>query len=361
MKPFLSLTPSMLLAIPLVAAEVPVYTNYLRQFQTPTGVVWDAFDTVDPIGTKPSALAIQPGGARFDLWTVRSTPAPYTEYLLDTKYVSTYTPTATVVITSEDPYAAEDPDATTPPPYPLIPRTRADRPFFVTVTVSGLSTIPEYPAAAKSVTFNRHVQSYGTGGTGLNLDRTQATLLSQASIATLMPQTLTYTLTSIPGADRTKVRGEERFSVFTLLDSSTTPATASSQLASKYIQIWPVADGSIVGITQGQVIRTAMPPITLTWNDVYPCSRTYAQVYKGSPQLGVTGTVVPSSNLQRTEAVPYDRVQPVSNYDAAFDSDGLWTMELLVDSPPWPITRLAYVSFTLDRTIEVNSGVTTIE
>ncbi|MEI8038554.1 MAG: hypothetical protein WCJ14_09200 [Verrucomicrobiota bacterium] len=357
MKSYLCVIAAALCVLPRAAADVvPVYTNYLRQYQTPTGVVWASNDTVAATGTQQSSLAINPGGARFDLWTIKA--SPYTEYLLDTKYVSTYTPAATVVITSEDPYALEDPDH--PSAHPLIPRTRADRPFYVKVTVAGLSVDPAYPPASKSVNLCRYVQSYGVGGTGIGIDRTQATLLSQAAIATTVPQTLTYALTSVPGADRTKVRGEERFSVFTLLDATTTPSTPASQLASQYIQIWPVADGAVTGITQGQVIRNAMPQLTLTLHDLYPYSTTYAQVYKGSPQLGTAGAVVPGSNLVVSDTVPANSVLLVSNYDAVLPTDGVWTIEILTTTP-FGTDRLAYLSFTLDRTIEMNGSFTTIE
>ena len=354
MKPFRCLIPVAIFALPqLWAVVTPVYTNYLRQYQSPSGVVWDVNDTVASSGSRASTLAINPGGARFDLWTVNA--SPYTEYLLDTKYVSTYTPAATVVITSEDPYGTL-PDAL----YPLPPRTRADRPFYVRVTVSGLSVDPAYPPASKSVTLCRYVQSYGVGGTAVGLDRTQATLLSQASIATTAPQSLTYALTSVPGADRTKVRGEERFAVFTLLDSTTTPTTPPTQLASQYIQIWPVADGAVAGLTQGQVIRNAMPQLTLTLNDLYPNSTTYAQVYKGGPVLGTVGTVVPGSNLVVSDTIPANRTLTVNNYDAVLPTDGVWTLELLTTTP-FGTDRLAYLSFTLDRTIEMNGSFTTIE
>lgn len=318
------------------------YTNFVRQFQLPSGVQWDmSVAAVSPDGGSLSPLAINPGGARFELWTVKSSPA--TSYLLDTKYVGTYVPQASVVVRSEDSYAN-------------IPRTRADRPFYVDVTVSGLLSGATDPTPSKSVTLMRHVQSYGVGGTGVTIDRSQATLLSQVAVATNGIQTLTYAVNSVPGADRAKVRGEERFSVFSLADYQ----APASQLASQFIQFWPVADGTITGITQGQVIRAAMPQITLTLNDLYPNSRTYAQVYKGSPVLGTTGTVVPGSNLVINDSLPSSRVLLASNYDSAFDSDGLWTMELLTVTP-FGIDRLAYVSFTLDRTIEVNGSFTTIE
>lgn len=315
------------------------YTNFIRQVQLPTGVQWDA--SVAASGERTSSLPVDVGGARFELWTVKSTPL--TSYLLDTRFVNAYVPSATVAIRSEDPYT-------------LIPRTRADRPFFVDVTVSGLLSGSGDPAASKSVKLLRHVQSYGVNGVGENLDRTQATLLSQSVLTQNAPQTLSYELNSIPSADRAKACGEERFSVFSLAESN----FPESQIASRYIQIWPVADGTISGISQDQRIRQLLPQLTITLNDLYPDSYTYAQVYKGEQQLGKTGTLVPSSSLKLKESVSIDRTLVVKSYDSIFDSDGRWTMELLTVTP-FGIDRLAYVSFDIDRTIELQGTFTTYE
>lgn len=288
--------------------------------------MWDM--EVAAQGSTLSPLSILPEGARFELWSVSHTPLR--SYLLDTTVVSPYLPTATLAIQSEDPFAA-------------FPRTRADRGFQVHVTVAGLLSGESDPESSKSVNFLRFVQSYGPGGTGAGIDRFQATLLSQASISTNGSQSFTYAINAVPGTDRTKVRGEETFKVVSIEDYS----MPSGEIDSKIIQIWPVADGSISGITQGQVISGTVPPVTFTLNDLYPDSRTYAQVYRGSPQLGTAGTVVPGSSLLIKDVVPSNRVLSVSNLDALFHSNGLWTMELLTQTP-FGIDRLAVISFTVE-------------
>lgn len=323
----------------LSRGQVVTYTNFIRQVQLPSGVQYDA--SVAATGEQLSPLEINPGGARFELWTVNSTPL--TSYLLDTRYVGAYVPIGQVALRSED-------------PYPTIPRTRADRPFFVDLSVSGLLSGATDPEASRTVRLLRHVQSYGVGGTGIGIDRSQAILLSQSSINSNGTQTLTYAVTSIPGSDRTKIRGEERFSIFSLPDYQ----APSSQLASGFIQIWPVADGSISGIASGQKIRFTLPTVVLSINDIYPNSRIYAQVYRGDPRLNQTGTVVPGSVLVLNESVPQNRTITLRNYDEAFDADGRWTMELLTTTP-FGTDRLAFVSFDLDRTLKVNGTVTTIE
>jgi hypothetical protein len=206
------------------------------------------------------------------------------------------------------------------------------------------------------VSLSRHVQSYGVKGNGEGIDRTQATLLSQAQLSRNGTQSLSYSLTSVPSADRTQARGEERFSVFTLPDGT----LQASQLASRYIQIWPVATGSISGIAPGSKLRVRMPQLTFMLNDLYPSSHTYAQIYKGDAVLGTQGTLISGSSLVLNEPVAVDRVLLLSGYDTVVTGDGRWTIELLTTTP-FGTDRLAHVTFDVDRTIELRGTFTTME
>ena len=150
--------------------------------------------------------------------------------------------------------------------------------------------------------------------------------------------------------------GEERFAVFSVAGYQA-PVT---QIASSYIQIWPVADGSLAGISQGQLIRFTLPQLTVTLNDLYPSSTTYVQAYQGDPQLGVVGKTLPGSVLVINDSIPQSRVLTLKDYDAVFDTEGRWTLELLTVTP-FGTDRLAYVSFDIDRIIRVNTTLTTDE
>lgn len=338
---------ALLLPSSLVAQNGSTFTNFIRQVQSPSGVERDV--SVSATGDTLSPLAIDPGGARFELWTVKATPL--TSYLLDTRYVGTYVPIGQVSIRSEDPYS-------------IIPRTRADRPFYVDISITGLLSGVGDPPASKSVKFLHHLQSYGVKGTGVGINRSLATLNSQVLMSVNGTQTLTYVINSIPGTDRSKIRGEERFSFFSLEDTQIpTAPVPESQLASQFIQIWPVSDGGIAGINDNQLIRFALPSLTMTVNDAYPGSHVFAQVYKGTQALGTLGTIVPGSSKNfASETVPRDEIIPIptATYDSVFDSDGQWTMELLIETP-FGLERLDYVTFMLDRTIEMNGTVTTID
>ena len=337
-----SLLAAAALAAPAFGQSGTAFTNFIRQVQLPSYVERDM--SVSATGEALSPLAIDPGGARFELWTVKNTNPP-TAYLLDSKYVGTYVPIAQVAILSEDPYTT-------------IPRTRADRPYRVQVTMSGLLTDPNAPEASQMVNFLHHVQSYGTGGTGVGIDRTQATLKGSISLIQNGISTYSYTVNQVPGANRAKVRGEERYSVFSLEDYQ----SPESQLSSQFIQIWPVADGAISGITNNQLVRFRMPAITITLNDLYPGSSTYTQVYKGAPALGMEGITVPGGAWNNTKAVPEAKSLTIDDFAGVFDDggDGQWTLEVIT-STPFGLDRLAYVSFNLDRTIEFRGSITSQE
>jgi hypothetical protein len=318
----------------LTSAQVNAqFTNFVRQVQLPdSGIQRDV--TVEPVGQIASPLEINPTGARFELHTVRT--SPLTSYLLDTRYVGSYVPLGEVTIRTEDTKSG-------------VTRTRADRPFYVDLVISGLREGATDPEASKSVKFFRHTQSYGVGGTGVNLDKTQATVFSQVKVNDNGTQTLTYQLTSIAGADRSKIRGEERFSIFSLADFQ----APESQLASKTVQIWPVADGTISGIADGDTIEFSTPPLTLAINDIYPDARVYAQVYQGQKRDdGFVGEVIPGSAVAVNESVPQNRLLTIPDWDSVITANGTWTMELLTVTP-FGIDRLDWVSFNVDRTITI--------
>lgn len=333
----------LLLLLPALVGMSPAqdaYTNFVRQIQLPDdGVPYDM--DVAESGEALSPLEINPNGARFELHTVRADP--FESFLLDTTYVNSYIPVAEVVVRSEDPY--------TP-----IKRTRADRPFAFELRIDGLLSGADDPDASKSVDVFHHVQSYGEDGDGTNIDRSMATLIGSGNLSGNGLHTMWFDVTVVPGADRSKIRGEERVSVYSLLDHDAPP----SELDSAFIQIWPVADGTLTGLEEGQEIRFSSPQVTMTVNDIYPDSEVFCQVYPGAPALGTEGIVVPGSAKIYKESVPQALQLAVKDWDGVLTEDGQWTMELLT-STPFGIDRLDYVSFTVNRTIEVNSGVTTLD
>lgn len=340
MKTKLHLTALVLPLLGVAEGQSANFTNFIRQtvLETSPPVYWDV--TVAPEGERLSPLAIDLAGSRYELWTVKGGSQPVS-YLLDTAFVSSFAPTAQLAIITGDPDGN-------------VPRTRADQPFSVEFTIGGLLSAPDAPEMAKSVQLLHHVQSYGdTYGEGI--DPADASLESRTQIDQNGAVTLNYGVTSIPGGDRTAVRGEERFSVYTLGASG----VDEQQLVSRSIRIWPLATASIQGITQGQTIRFDPPPITIEVGDLYPKSYTYAQIYKGAPALGTEGTKLPSAQLMIDQERPDSRVWRSDNYDQFFEEDGQWTLEVVTETV-FGTERLAYLSFVVDRTLDVRSQISTL-
>ncbi len=336
------------LATALVACEATAQTrtNFIRQVHQATGVQWDV--SVDDAGTRQAVLPILPGGSRFELWTVES--HSMRNFLLDVKFVDVNLPKSNIRIVTEDPCTT-------------VVRTRADRPFRVEVKTSGLLSSLGLPLLSDLVVVYRHVQAYGAGERilglnlgGLNLNPDQGILISAGTISGNGTKVLHYPINAIPGPNRAKVMGEERFSVVTLPDLS----NPAAPLAMRFLQVWPVADGLIEGIEDGQMVRGSLPEVILTANDLYPDSQTYAQIYSGGLRNGVEGTVVPGSAVVINHQVPQNRQLRLSDWDEVVPDNGRWTLELLTVTP-FGTDRLDHVTFDVQRALKVRGALSSLD
>ncbi len=330
-----------LLGLSAVSGQSSDYTNFIRQvlLGSDPAIYWDV--SVESKGERLSPVALDLAGARYELWTVKS--KPWTSYLLDTAYVSAFAPEAEIVIETLDPDGG------------TVPRTRADQPFSVEIQVKGLLSGNDAPAASKSVRLLHHVQSYG-GTNGENIDRTQADLFAQSVIDKNGKTTLDYGMTNIPVSDLTRVRGEERFSVYTRKDDG----TLDEQLCSRYVIVWPITQVAITGLKKDALIRFETPDVNIQVVDMYPKSYTYTQIYPGHPKLGMAGTKIPSAQRQLDQAIPASKTWRISNLGDYLTKDGRWTLEVVTETV-FGKERLGYVSFDVDRSLEVRSLISTLE
>ena len=100
-------------------------------------------------------------------------------------------------------------------------------------------------------------------------------------------QTLNYTLTSVPRriSPRARARSVFRSSLWRT-EQPRSPNSPPTTFRSGRLPT-----PRFPGIADGQKIRFQLPQLTLTYNDLYPESQTYAQVYPGRAALGVEGAV----------------------------------------------------------------------
>lgn len=318
------------------ADESANYLNFIIQIQNNKNKTTHKMDDITPNGNG-TALKGVTKSSTFQLWTIHRETGK--EYLLDEKIVSAYHPKATITITSQDPYTG-------------IPRTRVDHPFEVKYKINGLKVgQADAPAAAKSVTLQHVVTSYGAapaddnqqtgggllgglvGGIGGAVDDTVGGLLS-----VLLPEvemtkngiTKETRMTSIQADDLTTASGEETFTIFAKPDYG---VEESAMLANAKVQIWPIAQGSITGFESGQPYNK-LPDIKIDLKDLYPSSTTYVRAYKGDPtDSPVNPIIINTSYIIIDDVKTVDREFALTGLDAFMSEAGTYTLELLHVTP----------------------------
>lgn len=315
-------------------AQTTTYKNFVRQTQQGSNVVWD-MQGVAATGSAPSVLLMENGGSLFQLWTIDQNKAK--DYLLDQKLVGAYLPKADIEITTLDRYAPTT-------------RTRIDKPFTVEIEVSDLLTGTGIPVAATKVLLEQHIQTYTSGQTSLDPTVVAANTPHSSAFITKNGKTvLKFSASALTGADPLKVSGEEHFIVHALADAT----ISQTQLASAKVQVWPIASGSIGGITHGAEYRNVIPTVQLDFRDLYPRSDTYFVLYEGSEVGSGPGTLIKSypwdSNTSRSTLLTSDELNSI------ITKDGTYTVAL-VSSTVFDILPLCDpVTFTIKRTIAVNA------
>jgi hypothetical protein len=321
----------LILSTSLGFAQGSNYKNIVRQIQQGSGVVWD-MQNVAATGAATSALLLENGGSLFQLWTIDQRIPK--DYLLDQKLVGAYMPKADVKITSLDPYVETC--------------TRVDQLFTVEIQVSDLLRGTGIPEAACKVNLQRCLGSFPTGQTSLDPNVVAANTPFESSLITQNGKTtLKFAASALTATNPLKASGEEHFIVNTLADGSIT----QTRIASSKIKIWPIATGSISGITPGAEYRSTIPTVQLALNDLYPRSDTFFMLYEGS---GGTGKLVRPSH-------PCDSTTPQSTnitsdeLNSLITKDGTYTVALM--STTVFDTRLLCdtVTFSVKRTISVNA------
>jgi hypothetical protein len=140
------------------------------------------------------------------------------------------------------------------------------------------------------------------------------------------------------------------------------------------IEVWPVSSANVSVITEGQTFIDRIPTLVFTYNDLYPDSYTYVQIYKGSQNLGTVGKIVNGTearfgahyNPDQAEAptnVPQSMTVTVNDLSNYASEDGIYTLEVITHTPFFGRTseRLFHVTFEVDRVISSRGQMSTLE
>ncbi len=308
-------------------------------------------------GTETAMDAIGIAGATFALYAKGLAPDD-TVYLLDEATVEAYTPRANINITSQDPHPTT--------------RTRADVPFDVDISVTGLKSPSQTDHESALNVYVKQLSKKYDPVTNIQAALPEGSE-SDAEILIddffIIQDTLSVDpnvdppqidiTTKITNADPYKQRGEVIFRAFALPDAD----LGWRQIASDNVQVWPVADVEIQGINMNQRITRTLPNLTIEMVDLYPDSTTSVQIYKGTAALGQAGSQIEGSSVSFNAATPQNAQVLVANWDSYALDDGIYTIEVITMTPfnNREPERLAWVSFEVDRTIELNGSTTTSE
>lgn len=319
-----------------LSAQPEDYVNFVRQTQEDTGVEWDV--TVAPSGEMLSLEGVGEAGSLFQLWSIHSFRV--SEYLLDEEFVSSYTPEVTISITSRDPYE-------------VIPRTRVDQPFTVTIRVEGLLSGPDLPSAAQRVllTHEGFVYPEGVHGFPEGVER-MGSAVDQSYVSENGEAKRSHSITSLMGPDLTQIEGEEEFVVWAVSEDG----LGEEILDSAVLQVWPLAGASIFGIEPG-VTYEQVPPIHVVLTDLYPDSETYVRITKGAPGSGGTAVPIEASYVLIDDVVPQDREILLDGVDSFFPRTGEYTIEV-VHKTPFGLEILERLfPIVIDRTVAVHGAI----
>ncbi|MDZ4288141.1 MAG: hypothetical protein U0984_09290 [Prosthecobacter sp.] len=341
----------------VVNAGAQTSEAWVRQTDLTNGMIYD-IPLTSTGGTFQAPLPVSEIGSSFELYA-RGTAWDTTIYLLDTKLIRAYAPQVTVQVTSEDSYSRGDPASSN-----YVRRTRADRPFGLTIDVAGL--VPASGSQAeRQVYFATYKSSYNAT-TFSALNQTQ-TLISETNLGN-GTVSLTPLYQELNLVTPTTACGEHVYS-FVRYASDGVPDTT---LVQSKVEVWPVADATIDNISAGQVITDRIPALVLHLKNLYPDSRTFAQVYPGAAVLGTAGTMIKGTErLYGTYYSPQTVATNVpQNQDITIDdlsnyapTDGIYTLEVITASPFFDRApeRLLTVTFEVDRVISSRGQLSTAE
>lgn len=298
--------------------------EFIRQHDLGTGLTWDYHVSTNK-GSAWSPIAIGKGGSLFSLHA-KGSGTDNRIYKLDETVTGNSFPHATLTIHSEDPHPGL--------------RTRADKPFTVSAKLTShkgnnhsitiqRSTIPYQP--------NIHAPAKGarpepSGHWTISRNGTHN--------STFFPE--------IPATTPLQTEGEETFTAYT----RSADGRHWLPLKTVTVQVWPVANASIIGIVPDSTITDTdtLKTVRILCRDLYPDSTTYVQIYQGGERLGTRGTIMPQSIVRFDTSVPQNQTIPLGNWSSTLP-DGKYTLEVLSITPfnKGAPERLAHLTFVIDR------------
>jgi hypothetical protein len=367
---------------PLTAGGTYTYT--IKSKNTTTNTSWELGKTTVSIQNPPPKVQItidslDKYGRKAD--TVFDADTNTQEFTNKT-YANPYFLMDPVIPASPTSYKTNDQSSALPLNIPAFTRrTRVDQPFKVYVTttcgvlnpfkIPGTELVPALPPSDSSVLVTMSKQAYPSiFNYSQSLSPANSSFVSSANFNTTKliewaPPLGHKAYTPVPNV---YIGSASPLNISTPTEvyfTATQAGNPSQPIASERIKVWPLSTGVITGVTNNQLVRFTLPPMTFTGTFIYPDARMYAVCYKGAPgtKNALTDTtlkVVPGSEYTQLQEAAWSKsVTNTPELGTIITTDGQWTIDFLEDSPAFGKRILDTKSFNFDRSINVNAAITT--
>jgi hypothetical protein len=325
---------------------------WVRQTVLEAGLIYDIpLDATQTSNPFTAFIEVGDEGSLFQLYAT-GTAWDTNIYMLDSKLVYTYSPGVAFNVTTEDSTYVRGDTASKNGVY----RTRADRPFSMKITVTGLKEDGE-EQAERYVYFSTSGVNYDlTSYSGLN----QPSYLIQESNLDNGVRNIGPVYHELSSTSASLGCGAQTYKIVRYA-SDGVPATI---LAAPTVEVWPVATATVDNLVEGQLYIDRLPTLIVNLNHLYPDSRTYVQIYSGPAVLGKVGTIVTGTELrygrfynpdltQEPTNVAQTRKLSITDLSNYAYLDGTYTLEVITETPFFGRTaeRLAHITFDVDRII----------
>jgi len=355
------------------AVNLALGPNMIRQIDLDTGITMDVYSNAD-FGSFVAGMPVTgPIGAMFELWVEIGGVMTH----IDTIFIGPYMPTATLLVTSPDPWQRTvlDPVSGSLVPFNIY-RTRADIPFTVAVTAGALSADPALPLAARAVS----LEVSGANGDPITYILGGEYPINSVDLTAASP---TYTWTGksqlSPFADPDFEIGQQHFSMRTYPDV----IAPSWQVGRATVVIWPKASAAFSQFTKNlkkiesfadfQTFYGDTEDILVNYTDLYPESNTYVQMYKGPYVAGTVGVPISVTEIDLAGSgfdVPQNSVpQGIKMRSVDLEEviniggNGVYTLEVITGNLSWinggAYETVEHINFTIARSVSINGTIGT--
>jgi hypothetical protein len=275
-----------------------------------------------------------------------------------------------MVITTGDPY----PLAFTVPASVLdytnvtVPRrTRADQPFTVKTTVTGLVADASKPACFRFINRYNRIQSFAGDGVSYPVASGTPITLGERVFSSNDTYNESF-ITSLPGVGGPRFAcGTETFTTRSLDDTSLTRQIFAARDVGlpQTVRIWPMSSAEVLTYpSRGTVFTKDIPVIPFAAKNLYPLSTTYFRYYEGGYVPNKLGTRLLANYFTSTTNYSVNKdIMKAPDLNPLFNKDGKWTIVLFTETPQsfGDTLELAKEEIMINRTITVNTNLTTSE